>query len=144
MTIEARKPQYRNCTVLARAYRVLLDAHVLIDPVGYEDKIRETLAYMENEIALDHDTHCILEARKANLAFALDDFEEARDAALRYLEISESSEFQKSSAYLMLCGHAYHDGDLETTMSLAIDAEMCARRVARKKRTSTALAWQAL
>src|SRR5260221_2806176 len=144
MTVEARKPQYQGCPVLACAYRVLLDAHVLIDPVGYEDKIRETLDYMEHQIALDHDTHCILEARKANLEFALDDFEAAKAATLHYLELSETSDFQKSSAFLMLCGYSYWQGDLNSTLGYATNAETFARRVGRKKRIATALAWQAL
>lgn len=144
MTVEARKPLYKQCPVLPRVYRVLLDTYVLCDPVGYEDKIRETLAYMETEITLDYDTHCLLETRKARLADALEDFAEVKAATLRYLALSENNGFQKSSAYLDLCYISYREGDLDATLGFANEAETWARRFNRRRRVSTALSWQAL
>lgn len=144
VAVEARKPLYKQCPVLPRVYRILLDSYVLSDPIGYEDKIRETIAYMQNEIMLDYDTHCLLETRIARLADALEDRDELKAATLRYLALSEHNGFQKSSAYLDLCYISYREGDLEATLDYAFEAETWARRFNRKRRISSALSWQAL
>lgn len=142
--VEARKPMYEQCPVRARVYRILIDVYMVLDPVGYVDKIRETSAYMENEVPQDDDTRYLTQARKSRLAFILDQLDEAYDEGLRFLAISEESDFQQTYAYSLLCHYAYLRGDLQIALKYALDGETAARRCDRRASIAALLAWQAL
>lgn len=142
--VEARKPIYQHCPVRARVYRILIDAYMVLDPVGYVDKIRETSDYMEKEIPQDDDTRYLTQARKARLAFVFDKLDEAFDEALRFLAMSEDSDFQQTYAYSLLCQFSYLRGDLEAALQYALDGEITARRCDRRASVAALLAWQAL
>ncbi|MBN1286308.1 MAG: hypothetical protein JXB47_12995 [Anaerolineae bacterium] len=144
LVVEARKPHYSACPILGRVYRILLDVYVFIDPVGYEDKICETLAHMERDIPLDHDTYCLLEARRVALALALDRFKEAEELSFSYLARSEPSTFRKSHAYSLLAYLNYLRGDFALALEYIEASEQCARRVDIKASVAQGLAWQAL
>ncbi len=142
--VEARKPAYESCPVRGRVYRILVDAYMARDPIGYLDKIRETSAYMEQHLPLDDDTRYLLQARRARLAQILDDPETANAEALRFLAISEHSDFQQTYAYSLLAEFAYQRGDLSLALKYAQDGEQCALRSDRRASLAALLAWQAL
>lgn len=142
--VEARKPLYEHCPVRARVFRALVDAYMIRDPIGYADKIAETTEFMQREIPLDEDTEHLLQARRVGLAFAFDRLDEAIQEALRFLAITEHSDFQQTSAYGMLCRFHYLKGDLDAAEQYAAAGEQCAQRSERKGSLASLLAWKAL
>jgi tetratricopeptide (TPR) repeat protein len=144
IVVEARKPQYQNCPSLCWAYRSLADVYSIVDPVGYADKIRETLDFIEANIPIDFDTYCLLEYRRAIVSFALDDPSKAREFALSYLGRCESSNFRKVDAYILLCRFSYALGDFDATQQYAILTEQHANRRNRINSLVEAWAWRAL
>lgn len=142
--VEARKDAYQHCPVRARVFRALVDAYMIRDPIGYADKIVETTVFMEREIPLDEDTYHLLQARRVGLAFAFDRLDEAIQEALRFLAMTEHSDFQQTSAYGMLCRFTYLKGDLDTAEQYALAGEHSAERSDRKGSQASLLAWRAL
>lgn len=144
IVVEARKVQYQHCPSLCWAYRNLADVYSIIDPVGYADKITETLNFVERLVPVDFDTYCLIEYRRAMLAFALDDPTRARELALSYLARCESSNFRKVDAYILLCRFNHALGDLDAVQQFAEQVEYYANRRNRINSLVEAWAWQAL
>ncbi len=142
--VELRKPEYEDCPVRARLYRVLVDAYLFTDPIGHAHKIRETIDYMETQLPLDIDTWRLLAARRAQLALAFEQFAEAKELALHYLARSEQSSFRLMDAYDLLCRIAYERKDFAAAREYAYIGETYARREKRKGSLTDYLAWQAL
>ncbi|MBN1563246.1 MAG: hypothetical protein JXA10_05370 [Anaerolineae bacterium] len=144
LLVEIRKPMYESCPAIGRCYRIYVDTHVFIDPVGYEQEVREMIAYMQQRVPLDYDTQCLLIARLVNLDFALGDFDKAKERALEYLAISRSA-FRLANAHADMCFMEYVHGNLESALAHALESEKNARRTLHN-RTSLpqAIAWQAL
>ncbi|MCU0498485.1 MAG: hypothetical protein MUF87_14135 [Anaerolineae bacterium] len=141
--VKAGQPHYERCPVRGRVYRSLLDAYVIIDAVGYEDKIRETIRYMEAELPLDYDTHCLLYARLASLELSLDKLSTAIQVTLKFLEISEKNVFQKMNANMKLAYYYYFQGAYDQAMLHAEELERLAIYNRRKGTLAASLAWQA-
>lgn len=130
--VEVRKPIYERFPALGRVYRVLLDSYVFRDPIGYEDKINETIHTMEHDIPLDLDTRCLLQARRAQMANILENYKDAEQKALVYLNMSEHSAFRMMHAYEILCDLAYRREDYERALEYAFEMDEQSR-LARKK-----------
>ncbi|MEP7289400.1 MAG: hypothetical protein ABI947_26930 [Chloroflexota bacterium] len=143
LAVEVRKPIYTNCPFQTFIYRLLIEAYLYIDPVGYAVKIRESVDYMEANMPLDQDTYRNLEWQRSALALALNQLDEAESAAQRSMARSEGEPFQVTGAYALLCEVAYRRGDIETLVEYARAAEITARRSNRHNRLLEFLCWQA-
>lgn len=118
-TVEVRKPAYERFPAKGRVYRVLLDAYVFRDPIGYEDKIRQTIHSMEHDIPLDMDTRCLLQARRSQMANILGDYDQAEVEAQMYLSMSQHSAFRLMHAYEILADLAYRRDNFEQAVEFA-------------------------
>lgn len=133
--VEIRKPEYSGFPGIGRAYRVLLDSYVFRDPIGYEDKINETIHTMEHDIPLDLDTRCLLQARRSQMANILEQYDSAHEHALIYLRMCEHSAFRLMHAYEILCDLAYRREDYEQAVAYAIEMDEQSRRCRKKSGT---------
>jgi hypothetical protein len=144
LVIEARKPIYRSCPVLSGVYRMLADVHLNIDPIGYEDAIRDTLDYLEHNVPMHYENYCLIHARRSSLDYELDNIQSAHDLGLRYLSLCEGNSFRLIHANLMLCTYTYEFGDLELALAYAKKSEAYARIRHRYRAIIATLAWQAV
>ncbi|MEP7289399.1 MAG: hypothetical protein ABI947_26925 [Chloroflexota bacterium] len=142
--VEARKPEYAHCPFLARTYRILLDAHIYLDPVGYLDKAREIIAYLEAEVPMGMDTARLLQDRRRTLAFAQGDLDGAYQVALRFLEQSQNYDFYLAHAHSLLCALSYTLGKPEDALKHAQESEIYAQQSRRLRVSMTLYCWQAL
>ncbi len=130
--VEIRKPEYDRFPAKGRVYRVLLDSYVFRDPIGYEDKIKDTIYTMEHDIPLDLDTRCLLQARRSQMANILGDYDKAEKEAQVYLGMSQHSAFRLMHAYEILADLAYRREDYDRAIGFAIEMDEQSRR-SRKK-----------
>jgi len=144
--VEIRKPEYAQCTMLSRGYRIVIESYIYSDPVGYADKIRELITYADTEIPIDYDTYCILKKRESELEFALGDIESATQTALEYLRRSSEQmvTFHMMYAYEMLVHYLYLQGQYERAHNMIIQAESMARYNQRASLVAIAQSWRAL
>lgn len=133
--VEIRKPEYERFPGIGRVYRVLLDSYVFRDPIGYEDKINETIHTMEHDIPLDLDTRCLLQARRSQMANILEDYKSAEEHALVYLNMCEHSAFRLMHAYEILCELAYRREDYDQVLAFATEMDEQSRRSRKKSGT---------
>ncbi len=144
LVIEARKPHYQTCPVLSGVYRILADVHLNIDPVGYADKIHETLTFLEENVPMHYENHCLITARRSSLAYEQDNVAEAREIGLRYLAMCDGNSFRLIHANLMMCTYTFEFGELDLALAHASKSEGYARIRKRHRAMVSALAWQAL
>jgi hypothetical protein len=144
--VEANKPANRHCSDRARVLRVMVDAFLYTDPVGYADKIRENIDFIERETNPDLDTWRILQWQRGYLEMALDDLDAALDASLVYLDRCGNSDFRLSDAYSLLAEVCYRRGELKACYDYAQLGEIHARRSSTntKRWLLEFLAWEAL
>lgn len=144
--VEIRKPKYGNCKMLCRGYRIVIESYIYSDPVGYADKIRELIAYTDDEIPIDYDTYCILKKRESELEFALGRIEPAIESAQAYLLRSSEQlvTFHMAYAYEMLVYYAFLQGDITTGKMLIKSCEAMAQENKRRSLVAIAQAWRAL
>ena len=141
--VEARKPDYDDCPVRPRVFRVLVDTYLHIDPIGYEQQIMENLDYLESQ-PLDLDTWRLLEARRASLAVELERWPEAEAATHRYIARSGSSAFRLIHGHYLLCKVAYERQQFDAALQHALEGERYARRETRQRSIALFVLWQAL
>ncbi|MBX9679126.1 MAG: hypothetical protein K2X38_10220 [Gemmataceae bacterium] len=144
MMTEARKPEYRHCPAQGRAHRVFIDAYYLIDPTGYEDRIRETIDYVEREVAVDDDSWFILLERRAGLVYPYDRWDEYERLMWQYLAASERSTFRQIHGTSTLGFLRYREGKFDEALQLFAASEEHARANDRKSGIANALMWQSL
>lgn len=133
--VEIRKPEYNRYPGKGRAYRVLLDAYVFRDPIGYEDKIRETIHTMEHDIPLDLDTRCLLQARRSQMSNILEDYADAEQKAQVYLSMCQHSAFRLMHAYEILADLAFRCKDYDQALDYATEMDEQSRRSRKKSGT---------
>ena len=130
--VECRKPHFDNFPGKGRVYRVLIDAYMFQDPIGYAHKIHEIIQYMQDDIALDTDTVYLLQARRAQMDALFGQIEAAIDKATIYLNMSQHSAFRVMHAYEMLCFYAHLQEKYDLAEAYAVEVAENARRCQRK------------
>ena len=144
MTVDAKKPLYERHPLVPRIYNQLVSIFTYIDPVGYQERITELMAYLENDIDIDEDIEYLLLANRANLYFALDELDTAREWALKSLNHIHHRPYYAASAYSKLAHYSYIRQDYEMLAEYIEEGENCAREVGRKLIICEMLAWRAL
>jgi hypothetical protein len=148
MVAEVRK--YPQCPTAAMVYRNAISMHLAVDPVGYQEKIEEMFAYVEQQVPLDHSRRCLLTYDHIELALALDDRAEALHYAQLYLEQCQSHpqrfqmEYMAAGALEMLGRLAALRGDWDQALDYVQQSEKLARRSENLSELISALYWQAL
>jgi hypothetical protein len=140
----AYQERYQACPVRARVYYTLMYVYYAMDAIGYEDKIREMVDFMEREIPLDDDTYQRIYYTRASLAYALDNYQEAEALTLHYLDMTLGNAHRQSGGYTMLRQIAYARGEIERAFDFGYQAEIRAKLSRLQSSVVSALLWQAV
>ena len=123
----AHKPQYIQCPVRARVYYTLMHIYYETDVLGYEEKIREIIKYMEDDIPLDDDTAYRLQYKKASLAYDLEDYATAKQELAHYMSLVVNNAHRQTSGFSLQSLLDYTAGDLQSALENSIQTEKNAR-----------------
>jgi hypothetical protein len=143
LSVEIHKPVFKDFPLKVAIYRLLIEAYLYLDPVGYADDIHKSVDYMERELRLDQDTRRNLDWQRSAVALARDDLDTAEHAALRSLEHSAGFDFGMAGAYTLLCAIMFRKHDETRLMEYAREGEFAAQRSSRDERLSEMQMWQA-
>lgn len=141
--VESRKPEYDECPVRPRVFRVLVDIYLHIDPIGYEKQIIDNLDYLENQ-PVDLDSWRLIEARRASLEVEFERWDAAEAATQRYMARSGNSDFRLIHAHYLMCKIAYERKQFDAAWQHALEGERYARRESRQRSIALFVLWQAL
>lgn len=144
MGAKAHQEAYQNCPVRARVYYTLMYVYYAMDAVGYEEKVREIIDFMEREIPLDDDTYQRMQYTRAGLEYAKDDYDAAEREIQYYLSITVGNAHRQSGGYNMLRQIAYARGKIAQSFDYAYSSSMNARRARLQNSIANALLWQAV
>lgn len=146
-TMEVRKDTAKACQIADRLYIGLVENYLAIDPIGYENAIRETLAYVENEMTIDYESRCMMEFRRSCLEIELDELKAAEDAAWRCIDACESAfgaGYYQAVALACLCVVMFRRNEIKKIREYAIWGESQSRRPQEQVYMAEFIAWQAL
>jgi tetratricopeptide (TPR) repeat protein len=144
LSVEAHKPQYRDCPVVGQAQRILVDAYIRMDILGYEPQIREALDYIETNIPLPESTYRLLMAHRSRLEYECGTLSDAHMWGRKFLDLSEHSDFHRSIALLWLCNLDYRLGRTDKLTEYTNSALRSAQRSQRLGSQATCYLWNAL
>jgi|GEM_PF-1774210 len=139
----AHQKQFTHCPIRSRIYFLLADIYYEIDVFGYEDKIRESLDFLENNIPMDQDTYFRVQHRFADLAYLHDDYDGAFERVTRYMAEAQENEFRMRSAHQLLRAIHYAQGDIVTAYEHSLQAEQYARNIQSHVDIAVGMLWQA-
>jgi tetratricopeptide (TPR) repeat protein len=140
----AHQERYQACPIRARVYYSLMYVYYAMDAIGYEDKIREMVDFMEREIPLDDDTYQRIQYTRASLAFALDDYDEAENLIQHYLDITLGNPHRQAGGFNMLRQISYARGKIVTAFDYGYQSELFAKVARLQTSVASALLWQAV
>jgi hypothetical protein len=150
--LEMRKPANAQHAWRFAAFNNLVNAYAGIDPEGYDEPIRQALAYLQAEIppGPNDDRYVMLTHKRRFLADA-DRPDEAYRVAQEQLALADTdpnrhnADWYTIAVHNHLCGLCAQKGDWEGVASHAAAVEELARRVDQSQiNLAEALAWQAL
>lgn len=144
MGARAHKDQFVECPVRGRVYYTLMYVYYAMDALGYEDKIREMIQFMEDEIPLDDDTYHRMLYTQSSLAYALEEYDEAKRIIQQYLARTVGNAHRQSGGYNMLRMIAHAHGHLEEAFNFAHIGEKFAKFARLENSVSLSLLWQAV
>jgi hypothetical protein len=149
-TLEARKPAYAGLPQRVCLHEDLIYAYVGIDAEGNAERIRQALAYMEQEVGPGLDCRFCVQTCCAQFALQRGRLDEAQEASLRLLEMTDAepnrhtADHFAADAYSDLCAAAFGRGDWEALREWAAAGEETARRRDKPLELARFLAWLAL
>jgi hypothetical protein len=128
-TVEARKPRYVRCNERNSVLRLLADAYLYQDPIGYADQIRQTNDMMERELNLHHDLWCLVQWARAYLELIRGDLDAALSESMVYMERCEQSysDFRLADAHALLCEVYFYRGEVDEIRRYAESGEAYAQ-----------------
>lgn len=119
LAAEARKDMYTECPVISRVFFVLANIYYLIDFWGYEQEIIDLMDYIEQEVAMDKDTHLRVQHMRAQADFDNEDYEASEAKTQHMLSQAQGNSFRQRSGYYMLRSIAYAKGDIPLALKYA-------------------------
>lgn len=144
MGARAHQERYLACPIRARAYYTLMYVYYAMDAIGYEDKVREIIAFMENEIPLDDDTQHRMQYTRSGLAFSLEDYVLCEQEIQYYLSMTIGNPHRQSGGYNMLHRIAYARGNVHDAFNYAYKCEQDATQARLQNSVANALLLQAV
>jgi hypothetical protein len=150
-TLEARKPQYDGMPQRMGIFEDLVGAYMGIDPGGYEQQIRESLAYVATLITppLESRRHS-LEANTRDFALSLNLLDEAEASCRRALALADRDGWNSTAqhygvfVYSGMCEIAYRRKQWDLLAEHAADGEKLVRKVGHQMELGEFVMWQAL
>ncbi|MEL6310031.1 MAG: hypothetical protein AAFR81_08615 [Chloroflexota bacterium] len=143
MIAGAHKDDYVDCPVRGRAYYTLMYIYYAMDVIGYEDKIREMITFMEREIPLDDDTFQRMQYTQAALAQATEDYTTAEHIIQQYLNMTIGNAHRQSGGFNMMRLIAYARGDIAQAYEYALQSETHARYARLQNSVAIAILFRA-
>jgi tetratricopeptide (TPR) repeat protein len=144
MMLDSKKPVFERHPLVPRIYNQLVSIFTYIDPVGYQDRIMDLVAFIQTDVEIDEDIGYLLLANRANLYFALDQLDAAREWALKSLQRISHRAYYAASAYTKLVLYSYIIRDYSQAAEYVEEGEQAARDADRKLIVCEMLAWRAL
>jgi len=144
MTVDAKKPLYERHPLVPRIYNQLVSIFTYVDPVGYRERILELMVFLESNMEIDEDIEYLLLANRANLFFALDELDNAKEWALKSLERIHHRAYYSASAYSKLALYSYIRHDYQRVAGYVEEGENSAREARRRLIICEMLAWRTL
>ncbi|MCU0497707.1 MAG: hypothetical protein MUF87_10180 [Anaerolineae bacterium] len=118
--VEATKPQYERCQEKQHLQRLLGQAYLDYDPLGYESEIDALITLLDHlpadESMRDH--WCLIQQMRTDLVLARRDFARAKEQAYLYLARCEDfkSPFRLADAHLTLTRIEARIGDMDAVL----------------------------
>jgi hypothetical protein len=148
---DLRKPTNATYPGRLSIWDNLIAAYLGIDPIGYEDELRQAMDYLDREIPAEPESsRYLLLARKRIFEVECDRPREAYEACMRELDLCASDKDQSQAihfavfTYCSLCAIAALAKDWDTLASWSSTAEELARIKGHHCELGEALAWQAV
>lgn len=141
---ECRKDIYEDCPVRSRVFFVLVNIYYMIDFYGYEQQIINLMDYIEDEIAMDEDTHLRLLHMRAQVDFEHEDYESAENKTQDMLNRSLYNSFRQRSGFHLLRAIAYARGDIVLAYEYARIAEKHAHYIQIQRSIAEGKLWMAI
>jgi hypothetical protein len=148
--LEARKPQFAQFPWRFRIHDHLVVGYLNTDPVGHADRIREALAWLEQDVPPDGSPRYLVLARRRWLAAELGLVEEAEELAGRSLALAADDPDQWTArshavfCFSHLCELAWQRGDRAALEASARAGEELARATSHQLELAEFLTWQAV
>jgi tetratricopeptide (TPR) repeat protein len=148
--LEARKPHFAQFPWRFRIHDHLVVGYLNTDPVGHADRIREALAWLEQDLPPDGSPKYLVLARRRWLAAELGQHEEAEELARRGLALAADDPDQWTArshavfCFSHLCEIAWLKGDLAALADAARVGEELARATSHILELAEFLTWQAV
>jgi hypothetical protein len=149
-TLEARKPQYATLPQRVCLHEDLIYAYVGTDAEGHADRIAQALEYMQQHVGPDLDCRFCVQGCCAQFALQRGRLDEAREASLRMLALTDAAPSRATAdhyaldAYADLCAVAFAKGDWDGLSAWADAGAETARRRDKQLELAKFLAWKAL
>jgi hypothetical protein len=144
LTTEARKAQYADCPVRSRVFFVLANIYYLLDFYGYEQEIMDLLDYIENEVAMDEDTHLRVLHMRAEVEFDHERYEIAEQKTQDMINRSPYNDFRQRSGYDMMRSIAYARGEVSLALQYNRIAQKYAYRIQIQRSIAEGKLWEAI
>lgn len=147
--LEARKSQYEQCPERFWVYTDLVTAHGDVDPEGYADVVRDTLAQLDAEGPMPLGQRLYELALRRDVALARDALDEAADLAAKGQAVMEGEPGSTSDHYAVFnwsgwCVIHFRRGAWDDLAEAAAQGQEVADKVGHKMEQSELLLWQAL
>ena len=131
-------------------YSDLAAAYSGVDPQGYADEVRKTLAYLDAELPRESNSdRYLVQGIEREFHMGLGDLQAARNAVSRTMALASSDPRQRRAVHFSvfnfsaLCWIAYQENDWRGVAEYAEAGEECARVVGHQMELCEFLAWQA-
>jgi hypothetical protein len=148
--VEIRKPQYAGHPWRFATYNNLVNAYIGIDPLGYEEAIRQALDYLDAEVPPGpNDDRYVMLGKKRIFLREIGRWDEAYRVALGHLDLVASDPddtgWYAVSVSADLCWLCWRRGDWDGVAAYAVATEEVTRRVQQsQEELAEAMLWQAV
>ncbi|MDQ7026888.1 MAG: hypothetical protein Q9P44_15170 [Anaerolineae bacterium] len=140
----AYKEQYLGCPIRSRVYFVIADIYYAIDFFSYQDKIRDMLDYLQNDVPMDHDTDLRARHMRAEFEMEFDRFDVAKSLVEQYMPDAQGNDFRMRSGYNMLRRIAYAKGYVQMALDYSLETEKYAIHTQSQGIIASQKLWQAV
>jgi hypothetical protein len=140
----AYKEQYLNCPIRSRVYFVVADIYYAIDFYSYQDKIREMLDYLQNEVPMDQDTDLRARHMRAEFEMEFERYDAARILVEEYMPDAQGNDFRMRSGYNMLRRIAYANGNVQLALNYSLQTDKYAIETQSQGIIASQKLWQSV
>jgi hypothetical protein len=125
-------------------YFVVADIYYAIDFYSYQDKIREMLDYLQDEVPMDEDTDLRARHMRAEFEMEFDHYDKAQALVHAYLPQAVGNDFRMRSGYNLLRRVAYANGHVTLALEYSQQTESYAHRTQSQGIIASQKLWQAV